>query len=153
MAEEIPSLHIDTDWKKQAQEEKKRLAEQAAAKPPPITAPAGIGAAAVATPFAPAAAPESAGGSAARPGQPKPGSFAALVTTLLTQLYFYLGDLSPRGAEPMVNLDMAKQNVDLLGMLENKTANNLDEEERKLLDNALYESRMRFVSVASQYLE
>ena len=27
MAEEQPSLHIDTDWKKQAQEEKKRLAE------------------------------------------------------------------------------------------------------------------------------
>ena len=27
MAEEQPSLHIDTDWKKQAQEEKRRLAE------------------------------------------------------------------------------------------------------------------------------
>src|SRR3954451_7746326 len=42
MAEEQPSLHIDTDWKKQAQEEKRRLAEQAAknraatpAAPPP----------------------------------------------------------------------------------------------------------------------
>src|SRR5688500_9614779 len=30
MAEEKPSLHIDTDWKKQAQEEKKKLAEQEA---------------------------------------------------------------------------------------------------------------------------
>src|SRR5512146_942810 len=28
MAEEKPSLHIDTDWKKQAQEEKRRLAEE-----------------------------------------------------------------------------------------------------------------------------
>ena len=28
MAEEQPSLHIDTDWKKQAQEEKRRLAEE-----------------------------------------------------------------------------------------------------------------------------
>ena len=28
MAEELPSLHIDTDWKKQAQEEKRKLAEQ-----------------------------------------------------------------------------------------------------------------------------
>ena len=27
MAEELPSLHIDTDWKKQAQEEKRKLAE------------------------------------------------------------------------------------------------------------------------------
>ena len=32
MAEEKPSLHIDTDWKKQAQEEKKRLAEEEARK-------------------------------------------------------------------------------------------------------------------------
>jgi hypothetical protein len=28
MAEELPSLHIDNDWKKQAQEEKRRLVEQ-----------------------------------------------------------------------------------------------------------------------------
>ena len=28
MAEEKPSLHIDLDWKKQAQEEKKRLEEE-----------------------------------------------------------------------------------------------------------------------------
>ena len=33
MAEEQPSLHIDTDWKKQAQEEKRRLAETATATP------------------------------------------------------------------------------------------------------------------------
>ena len=32
MAEEKPSLHIDTDWKRQAQEEKKRLAEEEARK-------------------------------------------------------------------------------------------------------------------------
>ena len=28
MADEKPSLHIDTDWKKQAQEEKRKLAEE-----------------------------------------------------------------------------------------------------------------------------
>jgi len=32
MADEMPSLHIDTDWKKQAQEEKRKLAEAEAAK-------------------------------------------------------------------------------------------------------------------------
>ena len=45
MADEQPSLHIDTDWKKQAQEEKRRLAEQeqkkaAAAAAAPKPAPA-----------------------------------------------------------------------------------------------------------------
>ena len=63
----------------------------------------------------------------------------------------YLGDLTPRGVEPQVNLDMAKFNVDLLGVIEEKTKGNLSAEEQKMLDNALYEVRMRFVSVASQY--
>src|SRR5262245_5192949 len=35
MAEEQPSIQIDTDWKKQAQEEKRRLAEQQKQETPP----------------------------------------------------------------------------------------------------------------------
>jgi hypothetical protein len=78
-------------------------------------------------------------------------SFATLVNSLVTQILLYLGDLTPRGVEPQVNLDMAKFNIDLLGVLEEKTKGNLTPEEQKLLDNALYEARMRYVSVASAY--
>lgn len=78
-------------------------------------------------------------------------SFPTLVNSLVTQVLLYLGDLTPRGVEPQVNLDMARFNVDLLGVIEQKTKGNLTEDEQKLLDNALYETRMRFVSVASQY--
>ena len=78
-------------------------------------------------------------------------SFPTLVNSLVTQILLYLGDLSPRGVEPQVNLDMAKFNVDLLGVLEEKSKGNLTPDEQKLLDNALYETRMRYVSVASQY--
>ena len=78
-------------------------------------------------------------------------SFPTLVNSLVTQILLYLGDLTPRGVEPQVNLDMAKFNVDLLAVLEAKTKGNLTPEEQKLLDNALYETRMRYVSVASQY--
>jgi len=74
-----------------------------------------------------------------------------LVNSLVTQILLYLGDLTPRGTEPQVHLDMAKFNVDLLAVLEEKTKNNLTPEEQKLLDNALYEVRMRYVSVASAY--
>jgi hypothetical protein len=158
MADEQPSLHIDTDWKKQAQEEKRKLVEEeqkraadrekaAATTPPPPTM----------TP-APSAGPASAGPSPAR-GRPAPGaargipeaSFATLVNSLMTQVLMYLGELTPRGVEPQVNLDLAKFNVDLLGVLEEKTKGNLTPEEQKLLDTALYEVRMRYVSVASQY--
>lgn len=78
-------------------------------------------------------------------------SFATLVNSLVTQILLYIGDLTPRGVEPQINLDMAKFNIDLLGVLEEKTRGNLTPDEQKLLDTALYETRMRFVSLASQY--
>src|SRR5688572_2994963 len=170
MAEEQPSLHIDTDWKKQAQEEKRKLAEQEAkraeerAAAQRTAAPIAPGVASPMTEARTSGRPASAGpGSATSPARGRAGSpasrdrampeasFPTLVNSLVTQILLYLGDLTPRGVEPQVNLDMAKFNVDLLGVLEEKTRNNLNPEEQRLLDNALYETRMRYVSVASQY--
>jgi hypothetical protein len=168
MAEEQPSLHIDTDWKRQAQEEKRKLAEQEATKKAQqaaTTPPPGVGAGPVGTPppVGGAAAPPTAGGMGARAAtgagrsretgqrQMPQASFPTLVQGIVTQVLFYLGDLTPRGTEPQVNLDMAKYNIDLLGVLEEKTKGNLTEDEQRLLDSALYEARMRYVSVASQY--
>jgi hypothetical protein len=146
MAEEKPSLHIDTDWKRQAQEEKKKLAEEEAKKAAtaaPAAAPAGVG------PGPSARMP----GGPARPGQAMPpASFSVLVQSLLTQILFYLGDLAQRGAEPQVNLDMAKHQIDILGILEEKTRGNVTDDEKRMLDAALYEVRMRYVSVASQFI-
>jgi len=142
MSEEKPSLHIDTDWKRQAQEEKKRLAEEEAKKAKESAA------------AAPAAAPGAAAprGAAARGrGDLPPANFATLVQSILTQILFYLGDLTQRGSEPNVNLDMAKHQIDIMGILEEKTRGNLSDDEKKLLDTALYEARMRYVSVASQF--
>ncbi|MDQ3440561.1 MAG: DUF1844 domain-containing protein [Planctomycetota bacterium] len=141
MAEEQPSLHIDTDWKKQAQEEKKRLAEQEQKK--------------AATPAAPKPSPaEPAGMPRAGAGRGErtlpPATFTTLVQSIVTQVLFYLGELSARGAEPNVNLDMAKHNIDMLGVIEEKTKGNLTDEEQRLLDGALYEARMRYVSIAQQ---
>jgi len=167
MAEEQPSLHIDTDWKKQAQEEKRKLAEEeakraadreAAQRTAAPVAPGltpGVGATAGGTP---ASAGAGAGPARGRAGSPASrerampdASFATLVNSLVTQILLYIGDLTPRGVEPQVNLDMAKFNIDLLGVLEEKTKGNLTPEEQKMIDNTLYEVRMRFVSVASQY--
>lgn len=149
MAEDHPSLHIDTDWKRQAQEEKKRLAEEEAKKardsaPIPPAAPLGAN-------TATATAHSSTRAAARGRGEMPPSNFSTLVQTLLTQILFHLGDLTTRGAEPSVNLDLAKHQIDMLGVLEEKTRGNLTEEEKQLLDTALYESRMRYVSVASQF--
>ena len=72
------------------------------------------------------------------------------VQSIVTQVLFYLGELTARGTEPSLNLDMAKHNIDMLGVLEEKTRGNLTEEEQRLLDSALYESRMRYVAIAQQ---
>src|SRR4249920_3133578 len=106
MAEEQPSLHIDTDWKKQAQEEKRRLAEdeqkraaekEKAASSPPSGGPASAGLGVASS--APSAQPTR--GRAASPGargerQMPEASFPTLVNSLVTQILLYLGDLTPR---------------------------------------------------------
>ena len=163
MAEEKPGLHVDTDWKKQAQEEKRKLAEQEEKRKTAATAPAGVvpgAASASAASAAPTGGPATAGRQAGGRGAAGQGqrelpqaSFATLVQSLLTQVLFYLGDIATRGGEPMINLDMAKHNIDTLSIIEEKTRNNLTDDEKRLLDAALYEARMRYVALASRYAE
>ena len=147
MAEEIPSLHIDTDWKKQAQAEKRKLAEQQAAaqaaKAPAVPPPS------VSVAAAPAAA-----ATGARKGrrEPPPPGFTSLVQSVMTQVLYYLGEIAGAGGQPVLDLDMAKHHLDTLGMLEEKTKNNLTADEQGVLDAALYETRSRFISTASQLL-
>lgn len=146
MADDSSSLHIDTDWKKQAQEEKKRLAEAAQKREEQERATRATPA--VVPPTAPAAATGAARGGRETP----PASLAALVQSVWTQAMLYLGEIAPSGMEPMLNLDMARHQIDLLGVLEQKTQGNLTEEESRFLDSALYETRARFINVASQYI-
>ena len=82
---------------------------------------------------------------------PQPG-FPSLVQSVMTQVLYYLGEIAAQGGQPMMDLDMAKHHLDTLGMLEEKTKNNLNPEEQKMLDAALYETRSRFIGVASQLL-
>jgi hypothetical protein len=144
MADEQPTFQIDSDWKKQAQEEKRKLAEQAAA------AKAAPAATAVAAPTGAAVAPSPAGRRTGR-ALPPPG-FGSLVQSVMTQILYYLGELSAANGQTAIDLDLAKHHLDTLSMLEEKTKNNLSLEEQSILDAALYETRTRFVNVASQFL-
>ena len=151
MAEQ-PFLHVDDDWKKQAQEEKRKLAEQEQERAAKTPAAAPVATAPVASGAGSAAAPAAAGGRA-RGGREAPqANFAAIVQSLWTQAMLYLGELAPSGSEPMLNLDMARYQFDLLSILESKTKGNLNEEEQRLLDAALYETSSRFINVASQFI-
>jgi hypothetical protein len=92
----------------------------------------------------------SAKGGAAQPGKqdelPKI-DFSTFVLSLIGSAYVHLGDApSPEGQSER-NLEFAKQDIDLLGILQEKTKGNLTGEEERLLDQALYDLRMRFVEV------
>lgn len=150
MADLHPSLHIDDDWKRQAQEEKRKLAEEEAKKKAQAESAPGVASVGGAGPAATAGSRRA--GAKGR-GETPVASFGSLVQTLMTQALFYLGELGTRAGQTMVDLDMAKLQIDLLGILEEKTKGNLSADESNLLDSALYETRMRFVSVAREYAD
>lgn len=69
-------------------------------------------------------------------------SFSSFIVSLTTSAMQHLGE-GPAAAE---DLAMAKQTIDLLSILKDKTEGNLDEEETKLMEAVLYETRMKFLA-------
>lgn len=79
---------------------------------------------------------------------PEP-SFVELVNIIVMQALVGLGLLqSPDGQRVPPNLEVAKHFIDLLQVLDEKTKNNLTVDEKRLLDQVLYETRMSFVQIA-----
>ena len=78
-------------------------------------------------------------------------SFTAFVLSLASTAAIHFGDLpdpvSGERLEP--NLEGAAQMIEILSLLEEKTKGNLTAEERQLLEQVLYELRMRFVQGAA----
>ena len=77
-------------------------------------------------------------------------SFTAFVLSLASTAAIHFGDLadpvSGERAEP--NLEGARQMIEILGLLEQKTRGNLTAEERQVLEQVLYELRLRFVDAS-----
>ncbi len=130
-----PILHVDDDWKAQAQAEKAKLAEkekaakqQAAASGPSDTA-----------------APTQR-----TPGQIPPADFTTLVSSIATQALFSMGAMpDPQTGQRYTNLDIARHHIDSLSVVEEKTKGNLTDEETKMLASTLYELRQSYVQIAN----
>ena len=72
--------------------------------------------------------------------------FGMFVMSLASSVLVHLGEIEhPDSRERTANLPLAKQTVDILGMLRDKTRGNLTQEESQLLDNLLYDLRMKYV--------
>ena len=77
-------------------------------------------------------------------------SFTAFVVSLASSAAIHFGDMpSPdSGVRSEPNLEGASQMIDILTLLEQKTRGNLSAEERQVLEQVLYELRVRFVEVS-----
>ena len=123
---DTPKIHVDTDWKAEAQAEKERLASAEEEKK----------------------SAEAAGGTP--PGELPPADFRGLMGILASQAMMGLGAMGDQeSGKVMVDLVGSKYAIDLLGVLHEKTAGNLSEEEAKDLEQVLAELRSRFVQIAN----
>jgi hypothetical protein len=75
-----------------------------------------------------------------------PVNFTNFVISLSTSAMFHFGDFPEyEGGGAEKNLPAAKQTIDILDMLHEKTKGNLDQNEAGLLQGVLYELKMRYV--------
>jgi hypothetical protein len=128
MSEETPRIHIDSDWKAQAEAERERLAKI-----------------------------EGERASDGRRGGPEsmpPADFRSLVGVLASQALSGLGMYGdPDTKRIVVDLPASRFAIDLLGVLEEKTKGNLAAEEANELKEVLAELRARFVHFARMMAE
>ena len=68
-----------------------------------------------------------------------PVDFSTFVVSLASNVMMHLDE------KEGVNLPLAKHTIDILSMLEKKTAGNLGPDEEKLLKSVLYQVRMSYV--------
>ncbi len=81
---------------------------------------------------------------------PQEINFSTFVMGLSTQALMHLGEIADPEFPHGPDLPAAKQMIDLLGILREKTTGNLEPAEEQLLSSMLYDLRMRYVEVSRQ---
>jgi len=72
--------------------------------------------------------------------------FSAFILSLNASSMIHMGEIpDPHSMERSVNLPAAKHTIEILEIIEDKTQGNLDEGEKKLLEDILYNLRMKFM--------
>jgi len=74
-------------------------------------------------------------------------NFSTFVLSLTSSAFYHLGDIpDPTTGKKEENLPAVKQTIDILIMLQEKTKNNLDADETKLMEQLIYELQMKYVA-------
>ena len=145
---EEPQLIIDEDWKSQVQREKELLKQgKNAADSDTENEPADV--AHVDNPSIEDDEELAEDNDGSGEEQPlPPASFEFLISGMATQAYAAMGLIPGNDGKPLpTRLDYARHYIDLLSIIEVKTAGNLSDAEKDLLKNTLHQLRMMFVSL------
>jgi len=76
-------------------------------------------------------------------------NFEKFAASLYMSALMQLGLAAPQGGQPQVDLMGARQTIDILGILQEKTKGNLTPAEQNMLQNVLYELRMAYLEVTN----
>ena len=75
--------------------------------------------------------------------------FNSFIFSISTAALIQLGEIEdPFTQKSAKNLPLAKQTIDLIGMLKEKTKGNLTPQEERVIENILYDLKMRYVKAA-----
>ena len=78
-------------------------------------------------------------------------TFSTFVISLSTQALMHLGEIpNPLTGKMENDIPVAKQMIDIIGMLREKTRGNLDQGEEKLVEDVLFDLRMRYVEAVKR---
>jgi len=76
-------------------------------------------------------------------------NFEKFIASLYMSTLMQLGMAAPEGGQPHVDLIGARQTIDIIGLLQEKTKGNLTSKEQTMLQNVLYELRMAYLEVTN----
>ncbi len=78
-------------------------------------------------------------------------NFSTFVISLSTQVLMHLGEVpNPLNGKTESDIAAAKQIIDIIGMLRDKTRGNLDSGEQKFMDDVLFDLRMKYVEAVKK---
>lgn len=76
-------------------------------------------------------------------------NFEKFLASLYMSAAMQLGMAAPQGGQPQVDLMGARQTIDIIGLLQEKTKGNLSPKEESMLQSILYELRMAYLEVTN----
>ncbi|MBN1586327.1 MAG: DUF1844 domain-containing protein [Candidatus Omnitrophica bacterium] len=125
---------VDETWKSQVEKEKERIRSDEPKRSQGNSGPS-------------QPAQKETAGEQERQGPGSESAFQIFISSLGIQTLMHLGELpNPMTQQPELQMDQAKHMMDILEMLQQKTKGNLTSTEAQLLDDLLYELRMKYIA-------